>query len=152
MTALSDSLQPAADRTAIGLSLLCAAHCLLLPIAVAFSPTIAGLGIDDETVHLWMLFGVVPISAFALFTGCMKHRHFSILALGLVGVFLLGLAAVLGVETLGTTSEKAMTLSGASLLALSHLRNFRACQSSSECACSGAAAPEETAGSAPSDD
>jgi hypothetical protein len=137
MATLSDSLQSTADGTAIGLSLLCAAHCLLLPIAVALSPSIAALGIDDASFHLWMVFGVVPISVVALAIGCKRHRRSSILAIGIVGLVVLGLTPVLGQDALGEAGEKAMTLFGAGLIALSHLLNFRACQRARDCACTG---------------
>ncbi|MEO1081083.1 MAG: MerC domain-containing protein [Pseudomonadota bacterium] len=133
MRPLSTLLRPSADRAAIGLSLLCAVHCLLLPIAVAFSPAVAALGIDDESFHQWMIIIVLPISVFALFMGCAKHRNFSILAIGVAGLLVLGLTIVLGHEILGETGEKAMTLLGATLIAISHWRNYRACQHASGC-------------------
>ena len=135
MTSFSAVLRPTADRAAIGLSLLCAVHCLLLPIAVALSPTVAALGIDDESFHQWMIVGVLPISVFALYLGCVKHRNYRILSIGVAGLLVLGLTILLGHETLGETDEKAMTLLGALLIAISHWRNYRACQQEPACAC-----------------
>ena len=135
MTSFSAALRPTADRAAIGLSLLCAVHCLLLPIAVALSPTVAALGIDDESFHQWMIVGVLPISVFALYLGCVKHRNYRILSIGVAGLLVLGLTILLGHETLGETGEKAMTLLGALLISISHWRNYRACQQQPACTC-----------------
>ena len=140
MNSLSTLLRPTADRAAVGLSLLCAVHCLLLPIAVALSPTVAALGIDDEAFHQWMIVGVLPISVFALYLGCVKHRNYKILSIGVAGLLVLGLTILLGHEVLGETGEKAMTLLGAVLIAISHWRNYRACQQEPACACPDAVA------------
>jgi hypothetical protein len=128
MTTNGEALQPAADRTAIGLSMLCAAHCLLLPIVVVVSPSIAALGIDDESFHFWMLCFVVPVSAYALYVGMRKHRNLRILAIGITGILILGVGAALGDDTLGDVGEKTVTLLGVGLIAFSHLRNYRASQ------------------------
>jgi len=128
MTSRGNTLQPTADRTAIGLSLLCAAHCLLLPILVIVSPSIAALGIENEAFHRGMILAVVPVSAYALFVGLRKHGSPGVLAIGIAGLLVLGVGAVLGHETLGETGEKGVTLLGVALVTLSHLRNYRACQ------------------------
>ncbi|MEM1404526.1 MAG: MerC domain-containing protein [Pseudomonadota bacterium] len=117
-----------ADRAAIGLSGLCALHCLLLPVALTVIPSIAGMGIADEAFHVWMIVLVVPISAFALFIGCRKHRQLSVLAKGGVGLAVLISAPLLGHDVLGEVGEKTVTLVGAMIVAWSHLSNYRLCQ------------------------
>lgn len=128
MTSRGNTLQPAADRTAIGLSLLCAAHCLILPLLVMVSPTIAALGIEDESFHIGMLFIVIPVSAYALYVGMKNHNGVGTVATGIVGLLILCLGAALGHDALGETGERVVTLSGVSLVALCHLSNYRACK------------------------
>ncbi|EEB78821.1 MAG: MerC domain-containing protein [Halioglobus sp.] len=128
-------LQPAADKAAIGLSLLCAVHCLLLPLSIALLPSLAVYGLADEAFHTWIILAVIPLSAFALTMGCKKHRRTDVLYIGAFGLLLLCLTPLLGHELLGEAGEKILTLSGAALIATSHIKNFRLCRSEDACAC-----------------
>jgi len=127
--------QSVADRLAIGLSLLCSLHCLLVPVAVSLLPAFAAWGLDDESYHRWMLLGVIPASAFALTLGCIKHRNYGVIALGVIGVSILCLAVVLGHDLLGEAGERGLTVAGAVLVAFSHFKNYRLCDTArcSEC-------------------
>ena len=58
-----ENIQAIADKSAIALSVLCALHCLLLPAAIVLYPSTLGFLPGDESVHLALLFGVIPISA-----------------------------------------------------------------------------------------
>ena len=48
------------DGAAIGLSALCAIHCLMLPVALTLLPVIATLPLGDESFHKALLFLVIP--------------------------------------------------------------------------------------------
>lgn len=130
------SLQIISDKTAISLSLLCTLHCLVLPLAAVLLPSVAALPLGDETFHLWMLVAVLPVSAYALTMGCKKHQRYRLLSIGSMGLVILGIAAFLGHEILGETSEKTLTLLGASIIALVHVWNYRLCQHQDNCECS----------------
>jgi hypothetical protein len=116
------------DKAAIGLSLACAVHCLLLPVAVVMLPALAGTTFGDEHFHQWMLLAVIPTSFFALTMGCQRHRNLGVLIPALPGVALLTLAVLFGHELLGDTGEKLASLAGASLIAISHWRNHALCR------------------------
>ena len=45
----------------------------------------------------------------------------------LFGLFLMSLVLVLGEDILGELGEKVSTIIGASIIAVAHVRNFRAC-------------------------
>ena len=122
------------DRLAISLSLLCAVHCLLLPIAIVMLPSLAALGLHDEVFHIWMLVAVIPTSIYALTKGCRQHQRYQLLALGGLGLSLM-IFAVLGESVVGEVGEKGLTLTGALLLAFGHYRNFRLCQQAHNCPC-----------------
>ena len=77
-------------------------------------------------------FFVLPTSTLSLGLGCRKHGHLEILLIGLFGLFLLFLIVILGEELLGETGEKISTVAGAVIIALAHIRNFKACQNN-EC-------------------
>ncbi|MGB1139980.1 MAG: MerC domain-containing protein [Halioglobus sp.] len=131
----SSTLQPLADRAAIGLSLLCVVHCLALPVLLVMLPSLAGLGLDDDRFHTWLVVVVIPLSAFALTLGCARHRNMNILYTGVAGLVVLCLAPLLGHDMLGEMGERALTLAGAGLIALSHVRNFRLCRNGAACDC-----------------
>lgn len=123
-----NNLQALSDKSAIGLSLLCTLHCLAMPLAVVLLPSIAALPLADETFHYWMLFAVLPISAYALTIGCRKHQRYRLLLIGGMGLLLMCFAAFAGHALLGESGEKTLTVIGAMLLALGHAWNYRLCQ------------------------
>lgn len=121
-------LQPLADKIAIGLSIACALHCLALPLVISLLPSLLALGLADEAFHRWMVLGVIPMSVMALSMGCRLHRRFTVIAVGGLGLLFLLAPLVLGHEMLGEWGERTVTLTGAFLIATSHLRNFELCR------------------------
>ena len=116
------------DKMAIGLSLLCSIHCLLLPVILVWLPMLLGLNLQDEAFHFWMIFLVIPISAIALTQGCRDHLRYSVLVLGGVGLLCLVLALVIGHDLFGEVGEKGLTLLGSSLIVAAHIANYRLCR------------------------
>lgn len=129
------SLQALSDKSAVGLSLLCTIHCLAMPLALALLPSLAALPLADETFHYWMLFAVLPISAYALTVGCKKHQRYRLLLIGGSGLLIMLFAAFAGHDLLGETGEKTLTVIGALILALGHIWNHRLCQRQDRCEC-----------------
>ena len=121
-------VQQPADKIAISLSVLCAIHCFATPMLIVFLPSMAGLLIEPELLHMWLAAGVLPISAFALTLGCKKHRKLRVLALGTVGLTFMLIAVVSGSLGFGESFEKAFTLLGAILISSAHFWNYRLCQ------------------------
>lgn len=122
------SVSMSIDKLAIGLSLLCAVHCLVLPAALIMLPALAASAFGDELFHQWMLVAVLPTSLIALTMGCRRHRNMNVIAIGLPGLIVLTLTVFFGHDTLGETGEKIASLLGASLIALSHFRNHTLCR------------------------
>ena len=52
--------QALTDKFAISLSVLCAMHCLMLPILLVVLPSLTALNLQNEAFHLWMLATVSP--------------------------------------------------------------------------------------------
>ncbi len=121
-------LQLFTDKAAIGLSLLCAAHCLALPLLLVLVPSLTALQLDNEAFHMWMVFAVIPTSTYALTIGCKQHKRYRLLILGLLGLSCLILAVALGEALLGEIGEKALTVVGAGFIAYGHYKNYRLCQ------------------------
>ena len=135
MSSYTNTLQSIADKASIGLSVLCALHCLALPLVVVLLPSLVALGLEDESFHLWLVIVVIPVSAYALVMGCSKHRRMGVLYIGLLGMGILCLAPFVGHEFLGEFGEKLLTLAGAVIIAATHVRNFRLCRQSTSCNC-----------------
>ncbi|MEM8497161.1 MAG: MerC domain-containing protein [Pseudomonadota bacterium] len=129
------ALRPFADKAAISLSALCVVHCLVMPLTAVLLPSLLAIGVEDELLHLWLVAAVIPLSVFALTLGCGKHRDKWVLGTGAFGLLILCLAALLGHDLLGEIGEKSLTLSGAALVAISHIRNFSLCREAPSCEC-----------------
>lgn len=123
------------DKLAISFSMICVVHCLAFPLLVALLPSIAILPFEPEAFHFWMVMVVIPTSMYALTLGCKKHKHFSLLAYGAVGLASLTVAVLFGESHLGEFGEKLLTVIGAVLIAFTHLKNFKLCQSEDNCPC-----------------
>lgn len=82
------------DSLAAGLSLLCAIHCLVMPVLMVALPILATSFLADANFHLWMLLLVVPFTTTALFLGCRKHRDQLVMACGATGLILLSSVAI----------------------------------------------------------
>lgn len=128
------NIRAISDQFAIGLSLLCAIHCLAVPILLVMVPSLVSLQLDNEAFHKWMVFAVLPISIYALTLGCKKHQRYRVLAFGVVGLVLL-VSALLLEEMVGEVGEKALTLLGAALISWGHYSNFKLCHQHEDCHC-----------------
>ena len=131
-----NEFQKPADKLAISLSILCAVHCFFTPMLVVLLPAFASLPLESESLHFWMVIGVLPISLFSLTLGCKKHQKFQVALLGLIGLALMVFAIVGEAIGFAEVMEKVLTLSGALLIALAHFWNYRLCQQHSDsCDC-----------------
>jgi len=80
------------------------------------------------------LLAATPISLFALILGYKNHKIFSVLLIGMMGLFTLIFALLLGESAIGESGEKLMTLMGSILVSYSHFRNHQICKSL-DCSC-----------------
>jgi hypothetical protein len=116
------------DRLGIGISGVCMAHCLILPILITTMP-FWPLG---ERIHAWLhpIFAalLIPITAVAAFSGWREHRQHVILAILSVGLVIVLAAGIIGHEAPGSLLETSLTLVGSTLLITGHWRNWRSFQ------------------------
>lgn len=110
------------DGFAICASALCTLHCLGLPLLFALLPAIAARVDPGASFHLLMLAIAVPTSLLALWQGWRRHRAARPFAIGLAGLSLMAIGALLAGSTL---AEILWTVSGSSLLAGAHIGNWR---------------------------
>ena len=125
MTSISTKL----DKTAIGISALCVAHCLLLPIGLSLLPSLTIIGVlSDEVFHSLLVVLILPTSLVALSLGCKLHRSWGVFFLGFAGISILVLTALFAHDFFGEEFEKIATIFGAVLIAASHVQNFSLCR------------------------
>jgi hypothetical protein len=108
------------------LSLLCMAHCLLLPLALGLGvlPTLVDETLKHAPIHLGMVALALLLGAISLVPGFRRHRDRRVLALGTGGWGLLLLAHLILPEG---AAETGVTATGATLLAVAHGLNRRRC-------------------------
>lgn len=116
------------DKFAVSTSALCAVHCLFLPIALSLFPALGSTIFGQESFHKWLLFLVIPLSLVALTMGCKQHKSWLVVLLGMTGLGILIFTAAFGHDLFGHEGEQTATLIGVSILALSHLGNYKLCR------------------------
>lgn len=114
------SIRDRLDRVGITLSGLCLVHCLAGLVLV----TVLGVGgqwMLDPAIHRVGLALAIAVGAATIGLGVLRHGRFGPLALGTVGLLLMGAALAVdhGVE------EAVLTIGGVLLLAGAHLLNLR---------------------------
>ena len=116
------------DKVAVTLSAACVIHCFFAPSFIILTSGILSISIDNELVHYLILLAAVPVSVFALYLGYKNNKNLSFLPFGVVGLFTLVSAVLLGEAALGEIGEQALTLLGSILVAYSHFRNHQECK------------------------
>lgn len=104
------------DASAISLSGLCMAHCLVLPLVAALSPLLAAWA-EAEWVHVAVIAMAAPLSALALWR---RGQRPAVIALALSGLTLMGL----GLWPFHVF-ETPLTVGGSLLLAGGHIVNWK---------------------------
>jgi hypothetical protein len=115
------------DKVTIGFSAICALHCILLPVALIFLPALSTTFLGSEDFHKALLYFVVPSSAIALFLGCKMHGKNHVYVYGAVGIGALLIASFFGHDLFGESGEKLLTLLGAGIISLGHIKNQKLC-------------------------
>ncbi|MEM0984696.1 MAG: MerC domain-containing protein [Pseudomonadota bacterium] len=110
------------DASAITLSSLCIAHCILLPIAVPFI-SVAGAVAEMEWLHKVFVAAAIPISAFAMIRSADLPGRMAFTQLAVLGLAMLVAAAF--VPALHDF-ERVLTVAGALSLAIAHVWRWKA--------------------------
>lgn len=110
------------DSLAVGASIACLVHCLLLPILFALLPAASAFLRMPESFHVAAFLLAIPASALAMRAGYRQHSVVLPAAFALVGLIVLGVGALGG---LGFLLEAGTSVIGSLLLAFGHLSNWR---------------------------
>lgn len=110
------------EGAAVSVSLLCLAHCLLLPVLLLLLPGVIGLFAQSEAFHYVALALVVPAALAAFWLGYRRHHARRPAFLGIIGSICLVVALLPGV---GEGGELWFTVAGSLLLVTGHTMNWR---------------------------
>ena len=119
--------QENSDRFAMGISMACVIHCFFAPSLIVMSYGFLSFSVDSEIVHLVLLLTTIPISLFALGLGYKNHKVLLYLLIGIAGLSVLTVAFLLE-DVFSQPLERFMTSLGASIIALSHFKNYKKCK------------------------
>lgn len=119
-------MQKFLDRFAIGVSGLCAVHCLFTPVAITVFPMMALPFAGSFHIVLYAL--IVPTSGYGLFMGCRRHKDKMVVLLGLAGLIFLSVALLMEFSGHSDMFIHSITIGGGVLLTLAHVRNFILCR------------------------
>ena len=126
VSSLADEGARSWDRLGIGLSGLCAVHCLLTPLALAMLSLWPVAFDPDAWLHPIFAALLIPTTLMAIRL-TVRHQHVRHIPLLLGGGLILVLAAMVVGHLAGAMSEAAVTVLGSSLLITGHWHNGRAC-------------------------
>lgn len=142
------------DKLAISMALLCAIHCLIVPILIVAVPLINTTFFVHKDFHLWMLVAVFPTTLASILMGCRKHKDKVVFVSCFLGLATLVLAFFLqqqGIAHCGSCATEGeiteignvawINTIGGIFLIFAHSRNFYLCRKAScakgisECGC-----------------
>lgn len=116
----TDTQENMGDGLAVSLSVLCLAHCLLLPVLAGAAPLLGEL-VHAPWVHALLLLLAAPLSIWVLAKGYRHHKHAVPLIVGIAGLLLLSSGLV---HTTHLAWERTASVAGALVLLLAHSHNF----------------------------
>ena len=113
------------DRLGIIASGFCLVHCILLSLLIAAFPL--SLAHFADHTHLFLFLLVVPVAAYSLVRGYLRHRKIHVLSAGIIGVLLLYSSLLIHGSFGGESLEHGIAAMGSILLILAHFKNQKPC-------------------------
>lgn len=118
------------DKAGIGASFLCVSHCLLAPLFVTALPAIAA---TESQTHSMFAVIILLLGMLAFIPGYRKHKKKSIPLIGITGVFMIIIAAILPEMEHAEVLETGLVVVGGITLIFAHLRNAFWCRFCRQC-------------------
>ncbi|MEZ0391012.1 MAG: MerC domain-containing protein [Pseudobdellovibrionaceae bacterium] len=115
------------DRFGMGLSFVCALHCLLTPVLILSLPLMARYYLAHPGLHILLALFVLPVGLLAFVSGIRHHRNYWVLAMGLPGLFLVVGTPFLVHRLNFSWNEPVLMILGSGLLMTAHWVNRRSC-------------------------
>jgi len=118
------------DHAGIGTSLLCVLHCLITPLLITALPALAA---TEHQTHSVFAMIILLLGMLAFIPGYLKHHKKSVPAMGVMGISMITLAAVLPEVENAEMIETSLVILGGVTLISAHLRNAFWCRFCSKC-------------------
>lgn len=115
------------DRIGVLISALCAVHCVVSPFLILIAPFYF-YSLEHPVVHILFAAFVVPVGLVSFIRGYQQHQQFKVLALGLFGLGLILLTAVIPHQALHKMGHTQITLLASASLIVAHILNRRSCE------------------------
>ena len=118
------SRQVILDRAGILTSMLCAVHCMIVPMLISISAFSSWAFLNDERIENVVLLLSAIIALWSLLPSYLKvHRKVTPVVILLSGFLLIGLS-----RFMVNVNESVLASSGAALVASAHFFNYRFCK------------------------
>ncbi len=117
------------DRIGMGLSVLCALHCLLTPLIILSIPFLARYYLAHPMFHFILAATIIPVGLVAFGAGIRHHHNWKVLLMGIPGLILVSVTPYLVHIQNWPLNEQVLMVIGSVLLVWAHLLNRRSCQS-----------------------
>ncbi len=111
------------DRLGLGLSILCAVHCLVAPVILALLPLWPALFPWEAWIHPVLAVLLIPVTLSGMHVAYRRKKTERLILFGF-GLILIFLAWLL-VAWIGHVGEIVLTLCGSSMLIYAHWKNWR---------------------------
>lgn len=116
------------DAMGVLVSVLCLAHCLLLPLLVN-ALSVAGIGfIASETTHRALVLVLLAVGLLAFIPGYRLHGKLKVVLLAALGLLTLSFAAFMAADQWGERAETWLTVLASAALITAHLKNLSYCR------------------------
>jgi len=109
------------ESSALFLSGLCVAHCLVLPLLVVAIPALAVVFELPDSIHVYIVALALPLSLSVLVFGAHQHKSLIPLVAGSLGLLSMTVALAAKHES----AEVTLSVIGAVILAVAHISNWR---------------------------
>ena len=120
------SRQVILDRAGILTSMLCAVHCMIVPMLISISAFSSWAFLNDERIENVVLLLSAIIALWSLLPSYLKvHRKVTPVVILLSGFLLIGLS-----RFMVNVNESVLASSGAALVASAHFFNYHFCKNS----------------------
>jgi hypothetical protein len=117
------------DRLGMGLSLLCAVHCLVAPLIILSIPLLARYYLVHPLFHFLLALAIIPVGLLAFLSGIRHHHNWWVLVLGIPGLALVTMVPYMVHVLKFDWNEQIWMVVGSLLLMSAHLINRKSCVS-----------------------
>ena len=115
------------DKLGIGLSIVCAFHCIFTPVLMVFLPIMGRYYLAHPLFHIVLALLILPVGTYSFWQGFRHHRNGKVFGFGIPGLLLVTLIPYLVHRHQLSLDEKKWMVVGSIFLIVAHLLNRWSC-------------------------